>query len=331
MSDCREILISDLKTILGNYVEASTAERIIDAYTRCLHDYDISQKETALATYDDENGRILKRYFACLYVDGKSKGTIYQYGFTLKNLAAALGKKYTDMQTYDIRYFLAAEKQRGVSNSTVETTRANISAFFQWMTAEEIIPKNPCVNIKPIKCSKEIKTPFSSVEIDLIRSACKNPKERAIVEVLLSTGLRVSELVALNISDIDFSDGTVRVRHGKGDKERITHITDVAVCHLKEYLAKRKNLAECVFLSKKRERMTDEGIRYLLHTIGKRAGVDNVHPHRFRRTFASGLAARGMDVQAVQKLLGHVNINTTMTYVYTSDKSIQMAYQKYAV
>ena len=329
--DCREELIGRVKARIGNVLDPKQAAAVIEVLVAELADYEVTVRETALAVYDDANDRILKRYCACLRIDGKSEGTIYQYRRTCRKLAETIPKQYSEMGVYDIRYFLAKQKENGVSNSTLETTRANLSAFFQWMTQEEIALKNPCMNIKPIKCTKEIRKPFSDVEIDALRGACRNKKERAIVEVLLASGLRVAELCALDLKDVEMERKIVHVLHGKGDKERTAYLTGIAVKHLQAYLLDRKTLSAPVFTNRLGERITDEGIRFILHSIGKRAGVDDVHPHRFRRTFATGLAARGMDVQNVQKLLGHSNINTTMVYVHTDDSAVAMSYSKYAV
>lgn len=329
--DHREEFIGRIKTRLGYTMEPEQAAAAVEAVIQELANYEITERETALVQYDDTNARILKRYCACLRIDGKSEGTIYQYRRTCVKLAEEIPKTYTEMGVYDVRYFLARMKETGIKNSTLETARANLSAFFQWLTMEDLIPKNPCMNIKPIKCTDEIRKPFTDTEIDAIRSACRTKKERAIVETLLASGIRVAELRDLNLRDVEFDRKIVHVLHGKGDKERTTYLTGIAVKHLQEYLRDRKTLAEPVFINRNGERITVGGIRFILKKIAKRAGVDDVHPHRFRRTFASGLASRGMDVQDIQKLLGHSNINTTMVYVHTDQTAVAMSYQKYAI
>lgn len=329
--DCRDELISRIRMRIGNMMEAKSAAAAVEAVIRELANYEITERETAIVKYDDTNERILKRYCACLRIDGKSEGTIYQYRRTCRKLAEQIPKTFTEMGVYDIRYFLAMMKETGIKNSTLETARANLSAFFQWLTMEDLIRKNPCMNIKPIKCADEIRKPFTDTEIDALRSACRTKKERAILETLLASGIRVAELRDLNLRDIEFDRKIVHVLHGKGDKERTTYLTGIAVKHLQEYLRERKTLAEPVFLNRTGERITVGGVRFILNRIAERAGVDDVHPHRFRRTFASGLASRGMDVQDIQKLLGHSNINTTMVYVHTDQTAVAMSYQKYAI
>ena len=327
--DCKMALVKDFEVGLVTDFTGEQIANITQRLLLALEEYDVSKKCTDLVPYDSVNERILKQYCACLFVDGKSEKTIYQYKRTCIRLAEAVQKDFTDIGVYDIRFFLASEKSRGVSDRSAENMRANLSAFFQWMTKEDIIAKNPCLNIKPIKYADVVRKPFSSVEIDALRGACKTKKERAIVEVLLSTGIRVSELAEMKIGDIDRSQLSVHVLHGKGDKERMTYITHVALKHLTAYWNERAENGDYVFYNNAHKPLCAGGIRHILNNIGKRAGVDNVHPHRFRRTFASGLATRGMDVQDIKTLLGHSNIDTTMEYVYTSAEKAKASYCKY--
>lgn len=328
--DYRQNLVSSIEESIINYLDRETADVITGKIIQILGDYEITKRSTEIVVYDDVNERLVKRYCASLLVDGKSNNTICAYQITLKKFIEFIQKDLTKIGVYDIRYFLACEKERGVSNRSLENTRANLSAFFQWLTLEEEIPKNPCLNIKPIKYKDEVRKAFSEVEIDQLRSACRNSRERALVEFLLATGVRVSELSNMNVADVDFDKMTVHVRHGKGAKERITYISDVAVSHLRKYLLARKDSNEALFCSAKyRNRTGVDGIQYALRTIGKRAGVSNVHPHRFRRTFATMLANRGMKVQEIQKLLGHSSLATTMEYVVVDHTKIQASYKQY--
>ena len=151
-----------------------------------------------------------------------------------------------------------------------------------------------------------------------------------MVEVLISSGIRVEELSNINIFDVDLNRLSVHVREGKGSKERVTYITEVCAMHLRKYLASRKDTSQALFVSlRKKEQITPSGIRMILHDLGRKAGVDNVHPHRFRRTFATNLAKRGMDIQTIAKLMGHSNIQTTMVYVSMNESKIIEEYRKH--
>ncbi len=329
MPDCKTDIINAVKEKLALRFSPENVHIIEEIFIKELKPYDVTKTCTELVEYDDQNNRILKRYCACLLLDGKSEKTIYQYRRTCVKFADVIWKHYTDVNVYDVRYYLAKEKERGISNRSIENTRANLSAFFQWMAREEMIPRNPCQNIAPIKYDAVIRKPFSDVEIDALRSACKAKRERAIIEILLSSGIRVSELCQMEIGDIDKTHLKVHVRNGKGGKERITYITDVAMRHLSAYLDERKGNSTAVILNSSGKPINASGIRYVLHRIGNDAEIKNVHPHRFRRTFASGLAARGMNVQDIQKLMGHSNINTTMEYIYINDMQVSESYKRH--
>lgn len=327
--DYRSSFIKSLETSLVSALDPDQLHMVVNAATRILSEYEITERCTELAPRDTQNDKMVKRYCACLLVDGKSEKTIYQYRRSVMRLSDFLQKPFREMGVYDVRYFLACEKERGISNRSLENTRANLSAFFQWMTAEEIIPKNPVLNINPIKFVDEVRKPFSETEIDMLRGACRNLKERALLEMLLSSGVRVSELSQMNVQDIEMDTLTVHVRHGKGGKERITYITSVCGMHLKRYLDARQENGELLFYNLRHEQLLPGGIRHILNELAKRASIKNVHPHRFRRTFATGLANRGMDIQEIQRLLGHSKIDTTLEYVCVDDRRVKSSYMKY--
>lgn len=327
--DYRMSLVREVEANLADNFTPEKVAMISNAVVKALANYEIMDRCTELVLYDDINERLLKRYRACLLVDGKSDKTVYQYTRTIRKLIELIAKPVTEMGAYDVRFYLASEQERGVSARTRENARANLSAFFQWLTDEDVIPKNPIAKLKAVKYPAEIKTAFSEVEIDALRSACTNLKERAMIEMLLSTGVRVSELASMEVKDINFSDLSVHVVHGKGAKERMTYTTTVSVKHLQKYLEERSEKGTALFYNKQHKPLEDGGIRFILKEVGKRAGVENVHPHRFRRTFATGLAKRGMEIQKIQRLLGHSSITTTMRYICTDDTKVQAAYRQY--
>ena len=327
--DYRTKFISEFEEKLLTILSPTDTDNVSNEMIKLLNDYELSPRETQLVSLDTVNYKVLNAYCGCLVVDGKSKGTICQYRRAIQKLFDFIKKPYSEIGVYDIRYFLATEKERGVSNRSLENTRANLSAFFQWLTNEEMIPKNIMLVINPIKYVNEIRKPFSAVEIDSMRGACKTIKERAIIELLLSSGIRVAELASMSVNDIDLGELSVYVRNGKGGKDRVTYMTDVAAKYIKLYISQRSENGECLLYNHKHEQMQCGGIRYLLNVIGERSGVTNVHPHRFRRTFATAAAQKGLDVYVIQHLLGHSNINTTMQYICSDDEKIKSSYRKY--
>lgn len=329
MSDYRNQLVDRINEALVTVLDTTTLDKVSRKIIRILDDYEIAERRTELAVYDDENERLLKRYCACILVEGKSKNTVYGYRQSILRFFDFIKVPVTQIGAYEIRLFLATEKDRGISEATLASTRARISAFFKWLHDEEVIAKNPCAIIKPIKVPDVQKFPFSSVELDALRCACKNIKERAIIELLVSSGVRVAELTHLDITDIDFSNMTVRVRQGKGGKDRTTYLNDVAKLYLQKYLLTRKDNDTALFINHLGVRIQNGGIRAILNALGKRAGVAHVHPHRFRRTLASTLAASGMAIQEIQQILGHSNINTTIRYIKVNDQQVKASYQKH--
>lgn len=327
--DYRTEFIRTVETTLINHFDPEQVNLISNVLAKTLAEYEITDRCTSIEPYDGGNERIIKQYAACLIVDGKSKNTVAQYVRTCRKLSETIGKPLTEMNAYDVRFFLAKEMERGISDQSRENQRANLSAFFQWMVNEEIIPKNPIAQIKPIKCHQEVKKAFSDIEIDALRSACQSLKERALIEFLLSTGARVSEVAEMKAQDVNIETLSVHILHGKGDKERITYTTAVGMKHLLAYIHSRKETGDALFYSKNHEPIRTSGIRFILNNVAKRAGVSNVHPHRFRRTFATNLSKRGMAVQEIQKLMGHANINTTLVYIATDDSMVQASYKKY--
>lgn len=216
-----------------------------------------------------------------------------------------------------------------IADRTLEGYRTVFSSFFGWLYKEKLIQDNPCANLGPIKHMKKVRVPYSEVELEKLKEACQTVRDKTIIYFLLSTGCRISEICGLDRDDIDFMTLECTVL-GKGNKERTVFLDDITAMMLKRYLAERKDNSPALFIGKGSERMTPGGVRFRLKTIAERAGVQNVHPHRFRRTLATNLIDRGMPIQEVASILGHDNINTTMTYVYIKKENVKNAYRKYA-
>ena len=181
---------------------------------------------------------------------------------------------------------------------------------------------------------KVIKKPFSAEELEALRVGCTELRDRALVEFLYSTGVRVSELVALNVGDIEMGKQELIV-YGKGSKERKTYLTDGAKFYLRRYLQTRQQTGLTdqplfVTLDQPHNRLTVAGVQHMLRQLGRRAGVKNVHPHRFRRTIATDLLARGMKIEEVKEFLGHEKLDTTMIYCTIKDENVQASHRKYA-
>lgn len=322
----QELLLATAR-VLGE----NSANKLEMTFTIILHKYEVKSKSTNIIEYDNSNARILKNYIASLRLEGKSELTIDQYYRIINNFLKTIGKPVKRILTGDIRFYLAKYmSDRKVEKTTLDNQRRAISAFYSWLTAEEYIERNPMLRIKRIKTDKRVKKPFSDIELEQLRNSAKNIKEKALMEFLLSTGCRVTEVARLQIQDIDFNKQEATV-YGKGDKERIVYISDRSMYYLKLYLESRKD--ECntsVFLNKNHYGMTKNNIEKLFNRLGERAKINKVHPHRFRRTFATNVLKRGMSLQNLQKLMGHESINTTMGYCDVAEMGVQMEFRKVA-
>lgn len=297
----------------------------------------VSETTSIIPSQMDPDMMKLKMFVASKRISGRSETTLAQYVAQIMSLKYSLNKPFAEMTSMDIRwYFAMCQVERGNSMNTLQNRRRALNSFFNFMVNEEMISKNPLNKIEPFKVPKEIKKPFSAKEMESLRMACKTTRDRALIEFLYSTGLRVSELCTLNVGDIDLYKQEFTVR-GKGNKERMVYISDVAYFHLQKYIFERCGNELCTIVALKdrplfetydnpKKRLTVSGVQYNLRTLGKRANVENVHPHRFRRTFATDLLARGMRIEEVMILMGHVKIETTMIYCTVNQSSVKNSY-----
>lgn len=328
----KDNFIKDLEIKLSlKGLDKDEIETVIQCAISALDNYEVTARTTELTVrYEDTNERILKRYVACLRLDGKSERTIKMYLYSLKRLSEQAKKPFTEMSTNDIRFFLSVLMEKG-KKSYVNSQKCYISGFFKWMTEEELIAKNPCARINNIKVEDEVRLPFSSIEIDRLRSSITGRnvlRDRAIVETLLSSGVRCSELCNLTRGDLNASDRSLLVRCGKGGKDRKTFVSELAMEYIVKYLNKRKDDDPHLFMGQRGDLGID-GVQDMLRRLGKIAKVKNVHPHRFRRTFATTMYRRGMELEELRRLMGHTEIQTTLRYIYTDDTRLKASYEKY--
>lgn len=327
-----EKLRMELLGILNKCMDKEQIREVDIALTAVLQKYEVAERCTDIAlTNEQGNEKILKTYIASMRLEGHSEHTLEQYSDAVKKLLHDVPKNFADIKTNDIRYHLALyQSTHRVSPVTVDNKRRFLSTFFAWLTVEEIIPKNPMLRIKRIKQKKADKKPFSASELEKIRDNLRTPREKALVEFLLSTGCRVSEVANLQIGNIDFRAGECVVL-GKGNKERTVYISDNAMYYLQQYLAERVcDAAAPLFVNGRGRGMSKCSIEQLTRKIGDRAGVKKVYPHRFRRTMATNAMKRGLPIQYIQAILGHSKIDTTMIYCSVSKESVKAAYLKVA-
>lgn len=327
--DSRSEIVQKVVQVLIGKVDEDVIDMVQDTLIIQLNAYELTERCTEVAVRDDTAEGKLNKYIATKRVEGKSEKTLRRYREQDMALLNFLGKPLEKITTDDIRFYLSVKRQRDkLKNSTLDGMRRCYNSFFDWLMAERIIPYNPCAAISQIKSTKIIRKPFSPYEIDKIRRACDNLRDLALVDFLYSTGCRVSEVASLDISDIDFSRRECIVL-GKGDKQRTVYLNEVAAENLQDYLNSRKDFEDALFVGKGK-RMGKGGIEALVKRLGKKAGVENAHPHRYRRTLATNLLNRGMNIQDVAAILGHADLKTTQVYCYISQVNVKSAYCKYA-
>ena len=328
--EIRQVVIQSVLQALQGKVAPETLDTVQDVLMIQLNQYEIQERSTELTVSDNSAEGILRRYIATKRIEGKAESTLRRYWEQNLKLIQFLQKPLHEITTDDVRFYLAYRRQQGrVSNRTLDGMRRCYRSFFSWLAAEGLINRNPCAALSQIKSRKQIKKPYSAVELELIRKSCTDDRDLALVEFLYSTGCRVSEVSELDTMDIDMNTGECIVI-GKGNKERTVYLTDVAMLHLQTYLNSRKDNSIALFAGKGTSRLTKGGIENLLKRIGRAAGVENVHPHRFRRTLATNLLDRGMNIQDVAMILGHADLKTTQIYCYISQSNVKNAYRKYA-
>lgn len=320
----------ELLTMLDKSMSKELVSVVDMALTALFQKYDVSEACTDLAVCDDSNERIINTYIASMRLEGRSEKTLKQYYDALTKLLDEIPKSIKDIRTNDIRYHLAHyQTTHNVSNATVNNKRKFLSAFFVWATREEIVDKNPMLKINSIKEKYVSKKPFSDIELAKIRDALEDNREKALVEFLLSTGCRVSEVAGLKVGNIDFRTGECVVL-GKGNKERTVYLNNKSMYYLERYLGGLVDAERPLFMNARGRGMTKQNIEELMRIIGKRAGVSKVHPHRFRRTMATNAMKRGMPVQYIQVILGHSKLDTTMIYCIYDKEVVKAEYLKVA-
>lgn len=282
--------------------------------------------------FDEESSKeLLDRFLNTKRLEGRSEKTISYYRKTIEKMLCDSEKSILSINTDDLRRYLSDYQCRPtVSKLTVDNVRRILSSFFNWLEDEGYIIKSPAKRIRKIKTTTVVKEAYSDEEIEKIREACKDIRDLAIVDLLISTGMRIGELVQLNRDDVDFVERECIVL-GKGDKERVVYFDVRAKLHLQLYLDTRTDSHKALFVGLRapHERVTINNIELRIRNIGKEVGIKKCHPHKFRRTMATVAIDKGMPIEQVQKLLGHEKIDTTLQYAMVKQSNVKNAHRKY--
>lgn len=338
----KEYILSEIRDTLFGKISNEEISIVIDSISFCLRNYDITEKETSVVVYDKSDSQIISKFFIAKAVEGLCQSSLDYYRVILRAFILQVGKHIKEIVTDDVRVYLAYKKINKCSDNTLNNIRRTLSSFFTWCTEEGIIDKNPMLRIKGVRQVKKLKKPLSEDDMENLRAMTKNKRNRAIIEFLFSTGCRVSEMTNVNRCDIDWVNGQVDVL-GKGRKYRTVYLSARCKIALQEYINSRTDTLEALFLSdyegmcsqikdtKQLSRISKGAVEIMLRNLGKKAGIPNVHPHRFRRTAATTALKRGMPIEQVQKMLGHESIQTTTIYAQSTNDEVKLAHEKYII
>lgn len=280
---------------------------------------------------DITNGQYLKMFLDAKKVEGCSDRTIQYYRVTIEHLLNDVDKPIRKLDTEEIREYLSDyQKTNNCSKVTIDNIRRNLSSFFSWLEEEDYILKSPMRRIHKIKTKQPVKEVISDEAIEQLRDNCGCSRDLAMIDLLYSTGIRVGELVNLNIKDIDF-EARECVVFGKGDKERRVYFDAKAKLHLQEYIDSRNddNPALFVTLDSPYDRLKISGVEIRIRELGRKLNLTKIHPHKFRRTMATRAIDKGMPIEQVQKILGHSQIDTTMQYAMVNQNNVKASHQKF--
>lgn len=279
----------------------------------------------------DENKNMINSFISSKQVEGCSERTIKYYKEIIEKFVNNFDKSIKQISTNEIRSYLSNYKDNSSCGSTtIDNIRRVLSSFFSWLEDEDYIIKSPVRRIHKIKTAVVVKEVLTDENLERLRDECENIRDLSLIELLISTGMRVGELVNLNISSLNFEDRSCIVL-GKGNKEREVYFDAKTKLHLKEYISKRNDSNDALFVSMKvpHQRLSISGIELIIRTLGINSNINKVHPHKFRRTLATMAIDKGMPVEQVQKLLGHVKIETTMNYALVNQSNVKISHRRY--
>ena len=324
----KQYLISEVVQGMLPYLNNAQAEKLQEVLVHALFSYEVTK------TDKDENiseQNLVDLFLAAKRIEGCSEKSLKYYESTIMAMLDELHKEVKQIDTDDIRSYLTEYQARKKSSKvTIDNIRRILSSFFSWLEDEDYILKSPVRRIHKVKTGTNIKETYSDEALELMRDSCTELRDLAMIDMLASTGMRVGEMVLLNREDINFNERECVV-FGKGDKERIVYFDARTKIHLQNYLQSRTDDDPALFVSLQapHNRMSIGGIEVRLRQMGKRLGLNKVHPHKFRRTLATMAIDKGMPIEQLQQLLGHKRIDTTLQYAMVKQSNVKIAHRKY--
>ena len=329
MSNSTERFRLEFATQICSILSQDQLRAVIDSLDLALSDYEISRKQMEIITSDGYR-EIVNHFLAAKAIANCSMTTLKQYNYKLTNFFNTIKKSYLDVKPDDIRKYLNMYRvNHNASDTYRDNIRITLNSFFQWLVNNERLTANPCANVEKVRCCQKVLRPLTPYELEICRFRTVDVREKALIDFFFSTGVRVSECASVRITDIDWQNRSVLVRHGKGNKQRIVYFNAESEASLRAYLNSRTDGSDALFVSVRapHKPIGPHALENILKKVGKRSGF-HVHPHKLRRTFATHCIDAGMSLEQVQLLMGHVSPATTMRYVTQNNSRVQMEHRR---
>lgn len=311
----KERLIKDIMAEMSNILDGYQKDVLLRTLTNYFDGVEVSCSDNALSTETVGNEYYINAFIAIKRLAGRQESTLKSYRYELHKFVDASGCDLVRCDTNCIRKYLF-NCQKKVCNTTVENIRRYLNSFYEFMVSEGYLPTNPVKRISPVKDTQKVKKFYSDYQIEQLRDNCKSKRELALVDFLLSTGLRVHEVPKIKLSDIDWDERIVIV-HGKGNKDRIVPFSVRACKHMKEYVEGRSQRSNYLFCRTKTPydtQGTKAMVCELFNKVKKRAKLYDFTIHGIRRWVASTMNDRGADPSVIQAVLGHASFSTTQKH-----------------
>lgn len=314
--------MKQLEKELSSFTTMDMMNRMMTAVANVSEGYDMRE-----ISIDEEHDDLTECFLEAISVQGRSRKTIEQYRGVIKRLLKEIRVSVRRVSVYHLRNYLTKLKDKGLKESTMEGYRQVFSSYFGWLFREGLIEKNPVVNLGSIKVPKVQRTIFTDVDMEIMRQNCASIRDKAIICFLASTGCRVGEVVRVDINDVDMKEQECIVT-GKGNKQRTVYIDNITAMFLRNYLETRKDDNPALFVNRYGRRFREDGIREMLLRVEKASKIQHIHPHKFRRTLATNMAKRGIQIQMIAAILGHESIETTMKYISMNKDDVKIKYRQ---
>lgn len=327
----KEALIQSILGEMQKHLDCSQMVVLKAHLQERLAAFDIKEIKCCENTFKTENEKLLKSFISAKKIEGCSEKTLNYYHKTIEHFLETIETYLTRIETEQIRNYLCSyQESHHSSKVTIDNMRRILSTFFAWLEDEDFISKSPVRRIHKVKTDSLVRETITDEQLEQLHDICTEKRDLALVDVLASTGIRVGELVRLNRADLDLQERQCIV-FGKGNKERFVYFNARTKLHILRYLETRKddNPALFVSLSAPHSRLSISGVERRIKQLGQKLNLEKVHPHKFRRTFATNAIDKGMPIEQVQKLLGHVRIDTTLHYAIVNQNNVKLAHKKF--